>query len=128
LNETNSGSISFVHRTGVKDNQAILPSLEFLKVVNNFLGTKIFVLQNTLSVVVSQENDFGPIDSDDMMLFKDNVEYKLTLFVFDFSDVSWVLPNVVNHDWVAWCYFKTIAQSAKIYSTSLVEHLYQASN
>ena len=58
---------------------------------------------------MSKENDFGLIDIDDMMLFKDNVEYILTIFIFDFNDVSWICPNIVNHDWVTWCYFKTIA-------------------
>jgi len=128
LSKTNSGSIELVHCSSIKDDEAILPSLEFLKVVNNSLGSKIFVLENTLSVVVTQENDLSSIDGNNMMLFENDVEDEFTFFVLDFSNVSWVLPDVVNHDWVTWRHFKTIAQSAKINFPTLTQHLDQASN
>jgi len=126
--KTNSYSISFVHWTSIKDDEAILPSLEFHEVVYDFLGSKIFVFQNALSVIVSHENNISLVDGNNVMLFENYIVNKLKFFVFDFSNVSWILPNIINHDWMTWCHFKAITQSAKIYFATLIEHLDKASN
>jgi len=102
---------------------AVLPAWHLLKVFNHLTGAKILVLENALSVRVTEKDDWNSIDENDMLPVHHEVVNGVAFGHLRLAYLLWINPFAILHDWVAWRNLEAVFKAAEFLHSAIGHHL-----
>ena len=108
-NQFGSG-ISLEH-IGIKEDLSVTPSIQFFKIFNDSLSSKIFMLNNITFQSMSQCDTVNSIHQKRMAFFQDKVKVLLNIKSLGWLKVDRELPLVINQDWMVVCDYQALVKT-----------------
>lgn len=112
MDELLNNSIDLLSAVGLQLNKTRSVPWHLLKIIDDLLGTKILVLQDSFSKVVAKEDQLNSIDCGNMAVIDNEVVYGLASHLLPLSNISWVYPLTLKPNGVSWGNLETTLEEA----------------